>query len=108
MSSVPVQFLIYVMPQPTCSNAPVIIPHTDCMEVTVGISKTFNVTVLNLCNPSTIKIDAILTPLAITGMKMSNLTQMPTNASLYYVTFTWIPQTSQIGLQEMCMIAYTR
>lgn len=108
MSSVPVQFLVYILPEPTCPTEPIIIPLQGCLEVAVGSPKNFTIFVQNLCNPNTIKIvDMIVSP-AINGMQMSNLTQVPTNSSLYYVTFTWTPQASQIGLQEMCMVAYTR
>ena len=104
----PVQFLVYILPAPTCPREPIIIPFAGCLEVTAGASKNFAISVQNLCNPNTIKIvDLIVSP-AIIGMQMSNLTQMPTNSSLSYVTFAWTPQPSQIGLQEMCMIAYTR
>ena len=108
MSSVPVQFLVYILPEPTCPKQPVIIPLAGCMEVTTGVSKSFTIFVQNFCNPNTIKIvDMIVSPV-IDGMQRSNLTQMPTNSSLSRITFTWTPQMSQIGPQEMCMIAYTR
>jgi hypothetical protein len=108
MSSVPVQFLIYVLPQPTCSNAPIIISLTDCLEVTVGVTNTFNLSVLNLCDPNIINITDIIVSQGITGMQMNNLTSSSINASLVYGTFTWTPQTNQIGSQQLCMIAYTK
>ncbi len=108
MSSVPIQFLIYVLPQPTCSNAPIILPLTECLEVTVGVSNSFNLSVLNLCNPNVTEIIDIMVPQGITGIQMSNLTISSTNASIVYETFTWTPHTSQIGSQQLCAIAYTR
>jgi hypothetical protein len=108
MSSVPVQFLIYVLPEPTCSNSPIILPLTGCLEVTVGVSMSFNLSVLNLCDPNVVGIMDILLPQGITGMQISNLTNSSTNASIVYETFTWTPQANQIGSQELCAIAYTR
>jgi hypothetical protein len=108
MSSVPVQFLIYVLPESTCSDAPTIIPLSGCLEVQLGVSMSFNISVLNLCNPNITNIADIVVSQGITGMEVGNLTQLPTNVSLSYETFTWTPQANQIGSQELCMIAYTR
>jgi hypothetical protein len=108
MSSVPVQFLIYVMPEPTCSDPPTIIPLSDCLEVTIGVPKSFNLSVLNLCDPNITEITAIIVSQGITGMQVGNLTQLPSNSSLSYVTLAWTPQANQNGSQQMCMIAYTR
>ncbi len=108
MSSVPVQFLIYVMPEPACSTSPIIIPLSDCLEVTVGVTKTFNLTVFNVCGSNTTNITAIIMSQGISGMQVGNVTQSSTNSSLSYVTFTWTPQASQNGSQELCLIAYTK
>jgi hypothetical protein len=108
MSSVPVQFLIYVMPEPTCSIAPVIIPLASCLEVTVGVSRIFNISVLNLCDPNTVDISDIIISNGISGIQVGSLTAWSTNVSLVYTTFTWTPQASQMGLQQVCTIAYTR
>jgi len=107
MSSVPVQFLIYVMPEPTCSIPPVIIPLSGCLEVTVNVSNSFNISTLNSCNSSISNITDIVVSLGINGMEASNLTQAVTNLSLYYVTFTWTPDENQTGLQELCIFALT-
>jgi hypothetical protein len=107
MSSIPVQFLIYVMAPPDCSLAPVIIPVTGCLEVTVGVSMSFNITELTLCDPNVADLADIVVSKGIAGMQENNLTHSPANASLAYVTFTWTPQANQIGSQELCTIAYT-
>jgi hypothetical protein len=107
MSSVPVQFLIYVMPEPTCSEAPIILPLSDCLEVAIGVSKSFTLSVLNSCDPSISNVTAIIVSQGITGMQVGNLTQSPTNSSLSDVTLMWTPQADQNGSQELCMIAYT-
>jgi hypothetical protein len=107
MSSTPVQFLIYVMPQPTCSDAPVIIPLGGCLEVTVNVSISFNISVLNLCNPNVTAIADIIVSSESVGIQGDTLTNSLMNASLSYKTFTWTPQATQLGPQQLCVIAYT-
>ncbi len=108
MSSVPIQFLIYVLPPPTCSDAPIILPLAECLEVAIGVPMTFNLSVLNLCDPNVTEVIDIIIPQGITGMQASDLTISSTNASLVYETFTWTPQADQIGSQQLCAVAYTR
>ncbi|CAF3864382.1 unnamed protein product, partial [Rotaria sp. Silwood1] len=108
MSSVPVQFLIYVQSQPACSKEPIIILLDRCLEVQVGISISFNLSAINLCNQSVATLIDIAVSNGITGMTHDNLIQSSTNSSIYYMTFTWTPQTNQIGSQQLCTIAYTR
>lgn len=107
MSSVPVQFLIYVTNAPACSNAPVFIPQTGCLEVTAGVSMSINIYVLNLCDPNAINIADIIATYKSNGMSIGTLQDSPTNSSMVYETLTWTPQTNQIGPQQLCMIAYT-
>ena len=107
MSSVPVQFLIYVSPEPTCSNAPVIVPLTGCLEVKVGVTKTFNITLVNECNPNITGIADLIVSQGISGMTYDNLTDSLTNDSLSYMIFTWTPQLSQVGPQQLCTIGFT-
>jgi hypothetical protein len=108
MSSVPVQFLIYVLPQPQCSQAPIIFPLSGCLEVEAGISMSFNLTAMSLCNRTISNLTDIVVSSGISGMSKSNLTNVPTNLSLSYVKFTWTPQDNQVGFQELCVIAFTR
>ncbi|CAF3697385.1 unnamed protein product [Rotaria sp. Silwood1] len=107
MSSVPVQFLIYVQSQPACSIDPIIFPLDRCLEVQVGVSISFNLSAMNLCNASVATLTDISVSSGITGMNRGNLTRLSTNSSIYYVRFTWTPQTNQIGLQQLCTIAST-
>lgn len=108
MSSVPVQFLIYVMDQPMCGSAPVIVPLTGCLDALVGVPISFNISAVNLCNPNISEIVDMIVVNSISGMNMSNLTDSSTNASISYVTFTWEPQMSQIGSQQLCVMAITQ
>lgn len=107
MSSVPVQLLIYVMPEPSCAQAPVIIPFTGCLEVSVGILKTFNISILNMCGSNDTTIADLLISKNINGVQPVNLSTSSNNASLSYMTFIWTPQLNQIGSQQMCVVAYT-
>jgi hypothetical protein len=95
------------MDEPDCSLAPVIIPITHCLEVTVGVSMSFNLTALNLCDPTVADLADIVLSKEIIGMTESNLTDSLMNTSLAYVTYTWTPQANQMGTQKMCAIAYT-
>jgi hypothetical protein len=107
MSSVPVQFLIYVMPQPTCSLMPVIVPVNGCMEVTVGVSISFNITVINNCNPNVSDLADLIISNGPSGIQTDLLTDSLTNDSIAYMTFYWTPDPTQIGPQQLCMVAYT-
>ena len=108
MSSVPVQFLIYVLPQPACSKAPLILPIDGCLEVQVGVVVIFRLYTMNLCNRTVANLTDILISDGIDGMSVSNLTSVPTNVSLSYVTLTWTPRANQVGFQELCVVAFTR
>jgi hypothetical protein len=107
MSSVPVQFLISVIPEPNCAQAPVIIPLTGCLEVTVGVLETVDIYALNLCDPNITGFAAIFLTYSSDGMQLGNLTNSSTNTSLFYQKLTWTPQANQLGPQQICVVAYT-
>ncbi|CAF3203474.1 unnamed protein product, partial [Rotaria sp. Silwood2] len=107
MSSVPVQFLIYVLPTPYCSQAPQILPLTGCFEVQVNVSVNFTLYTMNFCNRTKVTITDIIFTVDISGMQASSLVNSTTNTSLAYVTLNWTPQTNQIGSQQFCAVAYT-
>lgn len=107
MSSVPIQFLIYVMPEPACSLQPIILSLDMCLEVKVGVKISFNLTALNLCDPSVVDMSDIIISEQINGMTSSSMVISSTNTSLASIAMSWTPQTNQIGLQQMCAIAYT-
>ena len=108
MSSVPIQFLIYVLPAPTCSIPPYIIPLTGCLEVQVNVSVNYTLHVMNYCNRTRVVVTDLITTVSITGMTVSNLINSTTNTSLVSAILTWIPQSSQIGPQQLCVIAYNK
>ncbi len=108
MSSVPVQFLIYVVANTSCSEVPVILPLTNCLEVQVGIPISFTLYVMNECDPTTTAVTDIFVSMDITGMTVSTLYNSTTNASLSYTILQWTPASNQIGSQQFCAIAYAR
>ncbi|CAF1053320.1 unnamed protein product [Adineta steineri] len=107
MSSVPVQFLIYVLPQPTCGLAPIIFPADLCLDVQVGVVTNFDIYAETLCNPNISNIDSIVVTSVIVGMNVSDVITSPVNASISYFTFTWQPQMNQLGSQQLCIVVYT-
>lgn len=107
MSSVPVQFLIHVLPIPICTVPPLVLPLTDCLEVQVNQSINFTVTAMDLCN-TTGSITDILVMQTVSGLTKSAVVNSTTNSSLASVTFTWTPQATQIGLQQLCFTAFNK
>ncbi len=108
MSSVPAQFLIYVLPTPSCTQAPFIIPLTGCLEVQVNVPVNFTLYIMNYCNKTTAVVNSFVPTVIINSMNISNLINSTTNTSLVYVTLTWTPQVGQIGSHAFCAIAYTK
>ena len=107
MSSIPVQLLIYVMAQPTCGLAPVINPLSRCLDVQVGVLITFNLSAVTLCNPNISGVNTIMATTDISGMNLSDTIDSLTNGSVSYSTIIWTPQTSQLGSQQFCTVAYS-
>ncbi|CAF3696101.1 unnamed protein product [Rotaria sordida] len=107
MSSVAIQFLIYVLATPTCTQAPVILPLTSCLEIQVNVAMIFTLYAMNYCNRTKVIITDLISTVSITGLSASSLVNSTTHTSLVYVTFTWTPQITQIGSQQFCALAYT-
>ena len=107
MSSVPVQFLINVLPTPQCSVLPLFEPITDCSEAQINVEITFEFYVENQCDPDLSILTDIVVTTSLSGLKTGNLTV--TSDELYaYLPVTWTPQDNQIGQQDICAIAFTR
>ena len=107
MSSVAIQFLIIVL-TPSCPTSPVILNLTGCLEVEVNVATTFTLYAQNYCNKTKSITTAILSSDGIDGLQVSNLVNSTTNSTLSYVTLTWTPTASQLGIQTFCAVAYTR
>ena len=108
MSSIPIQFLIYVLPTPNCVQPPMILPLADCLQVQANVSVSFILYAMDFCDAATSIITDIIPTKFIQGLTISPLINSTTNSSLVYVTLTWTPQSDQIGSQEFCASAYTK
>ncbi len=108
MSSIPVQFLILVLPVPICSELPFILPLTDCLGVQVGIPVNLTLYAMNYCNKTQSILSDISVTIGIPSMNISELYNSITNTSLSYITLNWIPQINEVGSQQFCTIAYTK
>jgi hypothetical protein len=107
MSSIPVQFLIYVMPTPVCGLAPEMLPFSRCFDAEIGVQISFNVSAVTLCDPNVSGVNTILVTSTLAGVNFSDTNDSPTNASVGYATITWTPQASELGLQQLCTVAYS-
>lgn len=108
MSSIPVQFLIYVMPEPSCPKMPEIVPMQDCPEIMVGTQRILNVIVYNPCNTSTTSIQDVIISKSVAGIQAGKMINSSYNSSITYKIFTWTPVPAQMGPQELCFVAYSR
>ena len=106
VSSVPVQFLIYVLSTPLCSTPPLLLALEECLEVEVGVTTNFTLYAMNLCN-STVAITDIYMSTILSGMTVGSLTNSTINSSLSYVILSWTPQSSQIGTQKHNVLLLT-
>ena len=102
MSSVPVQFLIYVYKPKNCSVPDLFSPST-CVGVRVGVPFTFNYTAINNCALSS-NISSIAVQ-AFAGVVRGPLTQITANRTVYSMAITYTPLASQAGLQILCSVA---
>ncbi len=106
MSSVPLQFLIYVYENLNCTLKPLLISNLqddDCQGAQVGMNFTMTFTAINLCGSQRAIIDIALLSFPI--VSTSALVQNTTNTSLWSMTITWIPTVNQVGAQVLCAVA---
>ncbi|CAF1046054.1 unnamed protein product [Adineta steineri] len=104
LSSVPVQFLVQVVAQPTCTTPPDIVgipTEQSCTNVIVNQTYTSQILAINSCAPSVTIVD--IATLSFAGMAKSNLGQL--NSTVYYKNLTWTPTSAQLGYQVMCAMA---
>jgi hypothetical protein len=107
MSSIPVQFLIQVLPTPQCSLLPDFSVSSDCFEAQTGIVMNFTIEVMNNCDPNDAVIADTILLQSIPGMTATNLTQA-SDKSYAWVDYSWTPQSNQLGPQQFCVLAFTR
>lgn len=102
LSTVPVQFLIYVYRPKNCSVPTVTSPST-CVGVRVGVPYTFNLTAINNCGASSNISDIAIQ--GFPGISRGPLVQVTPNRTVYTMRVTYNATISQVGLQMMCATA---
>ena len=83
------------------------LPLQRCLDVRVGIQISFNMYAMTLCNPNISDIDTITVSNGPDKINVSDTMTLVTNASVSYAIFTWTPLISQVGQQQLCVLAYT-
>ena len=106
LSSVPVQFLVYVVQPPSCTILPYVfeLSNRTCIPVGVGQTFTTRLYAINSCGSGVTILD--IATLSFSGMVQSNL--IKESSVVYYKTLTWTPTSSQVGFQVMCAMAIDR
>lgn len=107
MSSVPVQFLIHVLPIPQCPTPPVLFITSSCLEAQVGIPLTFTIVALNKCHPDKSTIADIIVSVNMPGVQSGRMIEASNELSAS-INYTWTPQPNQLGSQLFCTTAFTR
>lgn len=109
MSSVPIQFLVYVYATPSCTLKPLLLSeldNDDCQSALVGLNFTMRLTAVNRCGNGRNITD--IATLSFPFVIKSPLVQDPSNASLWSLTLTWRPTANQVGSQVLCAVAADR
>ncbi|CAF1129373.1 unnamed protein product, partial [Didymodactylos carnosus] len=99
-SSVPVQFLVYVLTQPSCP-LPIVYStnNTDsCTAVQAGTPLSIQLFAQSYCGTNITDIGTVSFPIVL----KSSLTQY--NSTVWTVTITYTPTTSQIGIQRLSQL----
>lgn len=109
MSSVPIQFLIYVYNTTNCTLKPVLISEVnagDCLGAQVGVNFTLKFTAVNRCGSGRNITD--IATLSFPVIIKSTLVSNPTNTSVWTMQMTWVPTVSEVGSQVFCAVATDR
>ena len=101
LSSIPIQFLIYVYAPKNCS-VPTLTGPSTCIDVQVAVSYTVTLTATNNCG-STSNISDVLVQ-SFTGVVQGSLTPV-TPPFVYKRDITYTPLATQVGPQIVCAIA---
>ena len=107
MSSVPVQFLIHVLPVPKCPMPPVLSISSSCLEAQIGVPLVFTIVAQNQCDPDESTVADIIVSVNIPGIQYGSVIEASDELSAS-VTYTWTPQSNQFGSQLFCTAAFTR
>ena len=102
LSSIPIQFLIYVYATRSCPIPTLTSPST-CVGVQVGIPYTLTLTAINSCGSSSNISDIVIQ--TFTGIVAGSLILITPNKTVYAMNVTYTPIASQVGLQILCATA---
>lgn len=108
MSSVPVQFLVYVYAQPICTQRPYLYGSVfdgTCTSAQVGVPYTLQLYVENYCSSYNVTMLDIATqsfPIVIKTPIVQN------TSTLWSVSLTWTPTPTQAGSQVFCSVGIDR
>ena len=97
---------MYVYASPNCTLKPILVSdrnNDDCQAAVVGTNFTIEFTVINQCGSE--RSIADIATLSFPGLRKGALVQNSTNTSIWSMTITWVPLTSQIGSQVLCALA---
>ncbi|CAF1523943.1 unnamed protein product, partial [Adineta steineri] len=106
LSSVPLQFLVYVYATQNCTLKPLLTSNINdgtCQGVQVGATFTMTLIVTNRCGSSRTLNDIATVSFPI--IIKSALVQNTTNTSLWSMQITWMPTVNQVGSQVFCAVA---
>jgi hypothetical protein len=109
MSSVPLQFLIYVYATPSCTLKPLLISNLNsgsCLGAQVGVNFTMILTAINRCGSGQVIND--IATLSFPIIIKSALVQDATNTSLWSMKVTWMPTVNQVGSEVFCAVAVNK
>jgi hypothetical protein len=105
LSSVPIQFLLYIVDTPACPLQPTIDSILSaCTAVQVGVQFTFKLEITKGCSGTTI-VDLFTMPPLF--MDKGNLARVGTT-NVWKISETWTPTTAQLGSQVYCAVAVDR
>jgi hypothetical protein len=109
LSSVPIQFLVYVYASTVCTFKPLLISdrnENDCQAAVVGVNLVVQFTAINRCASGRSMED--IATLSFPVLTKSALVQNTTNTSLWSMTVSWRPSAGQVGSQVLCAVAYDK
>lgn len=99
LSSISVQFLIYVYVPRNCSS-PTLSSSLICEDVQVGVPYQFTYIAINSCGASSNISDIAIQ--SFTGIVQNPLIDVNSNKTTYTMLVTYTPVSSQIGVQVLC------
>ncbi|CAF1510665.1 unnamed protein product [Rotaria sp. Silwood1] len=101
-SSIPLQFLIKIVSKPSCFTKPKINSSLqECTAITVGVTFTFTLTIMQGCVNTTIGDIYRIPPLNMYKSEISPADSI----NAWIMNETWIPTVDQVGSQVYCAIA---